>query len=92
MAPTQFHSTVLNQSPLAYEHLMTFSEAVRHLPEVNGRRRAPSTLYRWCRRGINGVRLEYIRIGRNMATSREALDRFFFELARADEQPVEGER
>jgi len=73
-------------SPLANEQLLTFSQAVERLPEVNGRRRAPSTLYRWCRHGINGVRLDYVRIGRTMATSQEAIERFLAALTEADEQ------
>lgn len=72
------------RSSLVRESLLTFSEAVRYLPKVNGRRHAPSTVYRWCKQGINGVRLEYIRVGRNMVTTREALERFFTALAAAD--------
>ena len=75
-----------DRSRLTREHLLSFAEAVSYLPTINGRHHAPSTMYRWCRRGIGGVRLEYIRIGRNMATSREALDRFFLQLAAADDQ------
>ena len=73
-------------SPFANEQLLTFSQAVERLPEINGRRRAPSTLYRWCRHGINGVRLDYVRIGRTMATSQEAIERFLTDLTEADEQ------
>ena len=39
---------------LAREHLLSFSDAVKSLPTVSGRRLAPSTLYRWARRGIGG--------------------------------------
>lgn len=59
------------------ETLLTLTEATKVLPRLNGRRPAISTLWRWCRKGLRGVRLEYIRIGRNIATSREALSRFF---------------
>jgi hypothetical protein len=76
----------LPKTHLAGEHLLSFSDAVKTLPTVNSRRHAPSTLYRWARKGIGGVRLEYLRIGRSMVTSREALDRFFAQLAAADER------
>ena len=66
------------------DNLMSLDEATRYVPAINGRRHATSTLYRWCRRGIKGVRLEYVRIGRNIATTTEALDRFFEALAQAD--------
>lgn len=57
------------------------------LPRRNGKRVAVSTLWRWCRKGLGGVRLEYIRIGRSIATSREALSRFCNALAQADPPP-----
>jgi hypothetical protein len=36
-----------------------------------------STLYRWCYKGVKGVRLETVCIGGARKTSREALERFF---------------
>ncbi len=69
------------------EQLLTLTEATKVLPRLNGRQPAISTLWRWCRKGVRGVRLEYVRIGRNIATSREALGRFFNALARADQPP-----
>ena len=68
------------------ETLLTLTEATKVLPKVNGRKPAVSTLWRWCRRGLRGVRLEYLRIGRNIVTSPQALHRFFAALAEADEQ------
>jgi hypothetical protein len=79
-------SDTLPRAHLTRERLLSFSEAVKSLPTVSGRRLAPSTLYRWARRGIGGTRLEYLRIGRCMVTSREALERFFTNLAMADDQ------
>ena len=66
------------------EELFTLTEATKIMPRVNGRRPAVSTLWRWCRKGLRGVRLEYLRIGRNIVTSRQALLRFFANLADAD--------
>ncbi len=71
------------------ETILGLTAATKVLPRVNGRRPAISTLWRWCRKGLHGVRLEYVRVGRNIATSREALNRFFIALAAADEQPVQ---
>lgn len=67
------------------ETIVSLTEATKILPRVNGKRPSISTLWRWCRKGLRGVRLEYIRVGRNIATSREALNRFFTALAEADE-------
>lgn len=66
------------------ESLLSLTEATKALPRVNGKRPSISTLWRWCRRGLRGVRLEYIRVGRGIATSHEALNRFFNSLAAAD--------
>jgi len=71
------------------ETIVSLTEATKILPKVNGRRPAITTLWRWCRKGLRGVSLEYIRIGRNIATSREALNRFFVALAEQDERPAE---
>jgi len=69
----------------AGEELFTLTEATKAMPRVNGKRPAVSTLWRWCRKGLKGVHLEYLRVGRNIVTSREALLRFFAALAEADE-------
>ena len=67
------------------ETVVSLTEATKILPKVNGKRPSISTLWRWCRKGLHGVHLEYVRVGRNIATSREALNRFFVALAEADE-------
>ncbi len=67
-----------------HEHLLTLSEASEQLPSINGKRHTTISLWRWCRMGIHGVRLEYLKIGRNIMTSREALERFYLALAHAD--------
>lgn len=67
------------------ETLLSLTEATKVLPRVNGKRPAISTLWRWCRKGLRGVHLEYLRVGRSIATSREALNRFFIALAEADQ-------
>lgn len=55
----------------------------------NARRRIPGrpsyeTVWRWCRHGRQGVRLEYLRVGRAMYTSVEALERFFQRVTAVD--------
>jgi len=66
------------------ENLVTLSEAAKLLPKTNGKRINVSTLWRWCRKGLRGVTLEYTRVGSKIATSPEALGRFFSALAEAD--------
>ena len=67
------------------EELITLTEATRHLPKVDGKKVALCTLWRWCRLGLRGVFLEYVRVGRKICTTREALLRFFSELADLDD-------
>ena len=72
---------------LAAEEVLSLSDAARALPSVHGRRVHPSTLWRWARKGIRGVRLEYARLGRSILTTRAALTDFAARLAAADFAP-----
>lgn len=74
---------------LACEELLSLTDAAKALPTIDGRRPHVSTIWRWCRRGVRGVRLEYVRLGHRVCTTREALGRFAQRLADADEKPVE---
>jgi len=69
---------------LEIETLVTLSEAARLLPRINGKKIAASTLWRWCRKGLRGVNLEYLRVGSKVATTSDALQRFFAALAQLD--------
>jgi hypothetical protein len=66
--------------------LLTLAEAARRLPRIDGKKIAIPTLWRWCRKGLRGARLEYLRVGRRVCTTREALMRFFTNLAELDER------
>ena len=66
---------------LMTEKILTFSEAARRLPKVGGKRPHPSTIWRWGRKGLHGIRLETRRVGGRFVTSEEALERFTKELA-----------
>lgn len=53
------------------------AHATRHIPPTRGGLAThPSTIYRWAKTGLRGVRLETIRIGGALCTSLEALQRF----------------
>ncbi|MEN8148989.1 MAG: helix-turn-helix domain-containing protein [Planctomycetota bacterium] len=59
------------------EETLTLAEAAEVLPRLRrGRKVHVSTLYRWVSRGVGGVRLEAVKLGRTLITSREALQRF----------------
>jgi hypothetical protein len=69
---------------LCNEEVLSLSEAAAVLPRLNGKRPHVSTLWRWARRGLYGIRLETRRVGRRFVTSREALERFSVRLAEID--------
>ncbi len=47
-------------------------------------------MWRWCRKDLNGVFLEYARVGHRICTSAEALNRFVNALAAADKPIAPG--
>ena len=68
------------------EDLITLTEAAKCLPKVNGKKPAVCTLWRWCRKGLRDVYLDCVRVGRKICTTREALLRFFTDLAEIDDR------
>ena len=66
------------------EQIVTFTEAAKLLPKMNGKRPHASSIWRWARKGVQGVRLESRRIGGRFVTSIEALERFTEKLAAID--------
>jgi hypothetical protein len=63
------------------EELRTLRQAAASLPGTP----APSTTWRWSRRGVRGIRLETVVIGGTRYTSLEALSRFAVALTAASE-------
>jgi len=66
------------------DELVSLSEAAKLLPKIDGRKIAVSTLWRWCRRGLRGEQLRYVRVGRKICTTHAALQRFFNRLTELD--------
>ena len=66
------------------DDLLTLTEACKRIRAFRGRRIHPSTLWRWCRKGVGGTRLSYLRLGRRICVTEAALHEFFAALASAD--------
>jgi hypothetical protein len=67
------------------EEVLSLTNAAKRLPARRGDRPPHvSCLFRWAKHGLRGVRLETIRVGGTLCTSREALERFFARLAETD--------
>lgn len=71
---------------LQHERILSLTDASKALPKIDGKHLHTSTLWRWCRRGIRGIQLDYVRLGHRVCTSVEALNRFSQRLAEADSQ------
>jgi hypothetical protein len=68
------------------EDIRPMARAAKWLPTRRGDRPPhASCLFRWAKHGLRGVRLETLRVGGTLCTSREALERFFARLAETDD-------
>lgn len=61
-----------NSLSLLAEDVISFREAQKEIPT----RPCLQTIYRWCERGVDGIKLERVRIGGRFVTSRQAVHRF----------------
>jgi len=69
------------------ETLVPLAKASGMLPEKNGKRIHPSTLHRWHRTGVRGVKLQCTRVGNEWYTSRKFLNDFRDALNRFEPLP-----
>ena len=65
------------------ENLLSLTEAAHSLPHHPH----ISTLWRWCKKGCRGTRLDFLRLGGRIFVSREALLRFGEAMAASDGAP-----
>ena len=79
MASTTTESTV---SRILTEDVLTLQDARTEIFRATGRRPDKTTLYRWCLRGVNQTKLEHIRLGDRILTSRQAITRFIAERSK----------
>ena len=68
---------------ISEEELVALKDVPALLPRRRkGRRPTFSCVWRWATRGYRGAKLETIRVGSTLCTSRDALQRFFEALSR----------
>lgn len=68
------------------EELLPLAEAAKCLPTINCKKICIATIWRWCRKGLRGKFLPYVRIGRRIFVTRQALLEFFTTLTELDRQ------
>jgi len=66
------------------EQVMTLGEAAGWLERRFGRRPNVASIWRWATKGIKGVRLATIALGRRRFTTVDALERFIAETSQPD--------
>jgi hypothetical protein len=66
------------------EQVMTFAEAAGWLERRFGRRPNIASIWRWATKGIRGIRLATIALGRFRYTTESALERFIAETSQLD--------
>ncbi len=75
------------------EDTLTAEEAIEELSQfMGGKRLSKPTIYRWAMKGLHGgrVRLDYVKIGSSIITSRQALTRFIEAKLIAEMDPANG--
>lgn len=55
---------------------LTLDQAREHFPAIEGRRPTRETIRKWARRGIHGVKLETVQVGRRIVVTPEAIAEF----------------
>jgi len=70
------------------EPVMTFTEAAGWLERRFGRRPNVATIWRWATKGLRGVRLATIALGRFRYTTESALERFLTEASQVEAAQV----
>lgn len=58
------------------ESILSVAQARVELHKVTGKRPDRATIHRWILRGVAGVKLDGVRVGRDWVTSVEAIHRF----------------
>lgn len=66
------------------EELISLKDVPNFLPVIEGKKKTHySTVYRWWKKGVQGVHLEVASIGSKMVTSKQAVTRFLSRLSEA---------
>ena len=66
--------------------LISLTEATRIMPRLDGKKVSTCAVWRWARRGLRGVKLDYCRVGRRICVTHQALRQFFTRLTELDRQ------
>lgn len=71
----------------ATDETLSFAEAAKRLPSINGKRVHASALWRWARKGLHGVHLEVRRVGHRFVVTPQSIEQFTKQLAALPYEP-----
>lgn len=63
-------------SRILTEDIVCLTDARKEVASLTGKRPDKATMARWVHRGVGGVKLEAVALGRQLFTSKQALTRF----------------
>ncbi len=69
------------------KQFLSLAEAAKLVPTQSGKRCSTQTLWRWCSRGVGGVKLRHYRFGKRIAITADDLAEFGRQLAEAHRVP-----
>jgi len=74
------------------ENVYSLKEASKVIPGIRGGKKPHiASLYRWCKKGVNGVKLESIQVGGTLCTSLQAIQRFCNKLSEPEQAEIKGQ-
>lgn len=68
-------------SRILSEETIDLAAAQTELAAVMGKKPDRATLWRWCTKGTGGIKLDHVRIGHRVMTSKQALNRFIVAMS-----------
>jgi len=72
---------------------LTLIQAAKQIPRPRGKKPVhPTTIYRWIRYGLHGVRLRALSCGDTLMVTSASLDEFFRKVADAKNPPTDAEK
>lgn len=84
MSATLTNESAKFASQILTEDVLNLSDARQEIESASGYRPDLSSMTRWCKRGVGGVKLGHVKIGNKIFTSRQAISRFIEERTAAE--------
>jgi len=84
MTATATNESAKFASEILTEDILSLSNARKEIGSLSGYHPDLSSMTRWCKRGVGGIKLGHVKIGNKLFTSRQAISRFIEERTAAE--------